>query len=978
MLVVQLLGRVRVWRDGAETDLGPAGRRAVFALLALAGGEPVTRYELIDALWGDDPPASAMNIVQGHMKHLRHQLEPHRTARTPSTLLPMVGDGYALHLPDDAVDAARFRSLVRAANTYRDDQGAAAELLGEALGLWRGPAPVADVPVLVDHRRVVALAAERRHALARYADAMLATGGATQVIGVLADDASAHPLDESAQARLIRAYQLAGQRARGMAVFTAARGRLDAELGVAPGPELTAAYTVLLGEAGEPPEEPGGSAAPQELPADVPGFVGRAAELSQLDEDLAMRGTSEPGAVIRVICGTAGVGKTALALRWAHRVRHAFPDGHVYLDLRGYDADRAVPPDEALSRLCEAVGVPAREVPLGLDRLAARFRSAVAGRRLLVVLDNAASVAQVRPLLPGAGTCHVLVTSRDRLGGLVALHGARRVQLEPLPETDAQALLRGLIGARVDADPASAAELADRCARLPLALRVAAELAASWRQLGLAAIVDELSDHRRRLDLLDAGGDARAAVREVISWSYRHLDAAAALAFRRLGLHPGADFDRYCVAALADVTPRDAGRLLDVLARAHLVQPSGPSRFGLHDLMRGYALHVGDAEDTPALRRAATGRLLDHYLAWTHEAVRLRYPSWRGYRHDVAGAVPGAPELADTVAAQAWLTAERANLTVLCGYAATHGWPHHAIGLATSLHHHLETGRHVDALTAHTYALAAAREVEHRPAQAHLLTDLGDIHRRLGQYGPAAEHHLQALALHQETGDRKGQARTLSDLGIVEERLGEWRSAAARHHEALALYRAAGDRYGEAAVLVNLGNVHTGLGEHAAAAEAFARAYERFRDLDDDPGQAAALSNLGDVYTVLGRHEQAADRLGDALSIFRRLGHRDGEASVLANLGVVCIRVGRNADAIDHLRQALAHFRDTGHRYGQASALNGLGEALLAAGHGADAVAAHTEALDTSRATGDRDERERAEAGIAAATAGGICSIGPR
>ncbi len=353
--------------------------------------------------------------------------------------------------------------------------------------------------------------------------------------------------------------------------------------------------------------------APAQLPADVHAFTGRARELAELDRLLAIpaapdarsrpsdragpAGGSSDGSSIAVVSGTAGVGKSALALRWARLARGAFPGGQLYVNLRGYDPGQPVAPADALAGFLRALGTAAHDIPPDEDGRAAAYRTAVDRRRLLIVLDNAATVEQVRPLLPGCPSCAVVVTSRDALSGLVARHGARRLDLDLLPPADAAGLLRALIGERADADPGSAATLAEQCARLPLALRLAAELACDRPATPLAQLVAELTDQRRRLDLLNAGGDPRA-IRGVFSWSYRQLPGDAALAFRLLGMHPGPDFDDYATAALTESTYEQAQQVLDQLARAHLIHPTSPGRYGMHDLLRAYASHLTGEENT--------------------------------------------------------------------------------------------------------------------------------------------------------------------------------------------------------------------------------------------------------------------------------------------------------------------------------------------------------------------------------------------
>ncbi|MFL6073792.1 MAG: AfsR/SARP family transcriptional regulator [Mycobacteriales bacterium] len=993
---IQVLGPVRAWRDGEEIDLGSAGRRAVLALLAMAGGQPVTRGELVDALWGDRSPASATNVIQTHVKHLRRVLDPARRRHAPSAVLPAVGDGYALRLRADQLDLVRFRQLTGSAAEVRrsGDQRRAATLLGQALRLWQG-APLADLPLLSTHPKVVALSGERRAALLAFSDAMVALGEADGALAPLAEAAAAEPLDEAVQARLIRAYQAAGRQAAAFTVYRTTRQRLADELGIAPGAELVAAHAALLEETPHPepptrdePEAGGadtGTAAtppnrrprrpvPAQLPADVPGFTGRTAELDQLAHLAGTDGGDNPArptaAVTVAVCGTAGAGKTALVTHWAHQVRERFPHGQLHVDLRGHDPDQPVPPEEALSRFLAALGVTGEEVPLDLEERAARYRTELTGRRMLVVLDNAASVEQVRPLLPGTPSCVAVVTSRDSMPGLVALHGARRIDVGQLPPPDAIELLRRLVGERADAEPAAVAALADQCARLPLALRVAAELATSRPGTSLAELVGELADRQHRLELLDAGGYDRAAVRTVFSWSYQHLPADAARAFRQLGLAPFPDLDPYAAAALHGTTVDEGRRLLRQLGRAHLVQPAGAGRFGMHDLLHAYAAELAAAEDADTERAAALARLLDHYLATTGAAMDVLYPAERHHRPTIAAPATPVPPLADPATARGWLDAERPNLVATCSFAAVHGWPEHAVGLAATLYRYLEGGHHTDGLTVHTHALHAAEKAGDTRGQALALTNLGAVHRLLGRYPQATEHCERALALYHRDSDHLGEARALSNLAIVDERLGRNTPALERYERALALYQEAGDRYGEASTLNNMASVYGAFGRDDVATERYRRALALYREIGERAGEAIALANLGMFDEQAGRHREAAAHLEEALVLFRELGHRYGEAGTLNGLGDVRARLGDHRQAAAHQARALALFRELGHRYGEASALNGLGEALHGEGDLGGAITRYDGALAIAVETGDRDEEVRAHTGLARAYEG--------
>ena len=711
--------------------------------------------------------------------------------------------------------------------------------------------------------------------------------------------------------------------------------------------------------------EPQGGAVPAQLPADVTGFTGRAAELARLDGVLTGGGIT---AIICAVAGTAGVGKTALAVRWGHRARERFPDGQLYVDLRGYDPGRPVEPGDALARMLAALGVPPAEIPFELDERAARYRTQLARRRMLVVLDNAGSVDQVRPLLPGAGDCVTLVTSRDSLAGLVARDGAYRVDLGLLPVADATALLRGLIGSRVDDEPEAAARLIEQCARLPLALRVAAELAAARPGSTLAELVAELADQQRRLGLLDPGGDQRSAVAAVFSWSLRSLTPTAARTFRLLGQHPGPDFDAYAAAALAGLDVAEAGRALLDLARAHLVDPVGDGRYAMHDLLHAYAAGLpaeppsgaaGPADD----RDAAWRRLLDHYLATAVTAANVLYPEEAARHPRVTRPGTLAPDLTDRDAARGWLDAERACLVAV----AARGGPRYSVPLAATLFRHLLGGHYQEALAVHGHARADAHAAGDPAGEAVALLGSGTVHSRLCRHREATADLTAALELFDRVGDAVGQARALGNLGAVEQRIGRHAQAVGFHERARAAFRRAGDLLGEARAVNNLGEIESRLGHYPAAARWHGEALALHERTGDRTGLAAALTNLGEIEEKLGNFAAAAEHQLRALDLFRSLGHHSGEAWTMDGIGVAYTGLGRPRDAVAYHESALDLFRQIGERDGEASALNGLGEAARAAGRPAEAVAQHTAALTAATEADVPDQLARAHLGLGCA-----------
>jgi tetratricopeptide (TPR) repeat protein/transcriptional regulator with XRE-family HTH domain len=726
----------------------------------------------------------------------------------------------------------------------------------------------------------------------------------------------------------------------------------------------------LLGPAA--PAAAAGAGVPRQLPPAVAAFTGRAAELQELSMILDGADAGAAGTVvISAIGGTAGVGKTALAVQWAHQAAGRFPDGQLYVNLRGYDPDRPTPPGDALAGFLRELGVGGHDIPPEEDERAARYRSLLAGRRVLVVLDNAGSAEQARPLLPGSATCAVVVTSRDSLTGLVARDGAARLDLDLLPLPDAVRLLHDLIGVRVAADPDATRALAERCCRLPLALRIAAELAAARPDAPLAYLVTELADQSRRLDLLNAGGDPRTAVRAVFSWSYRHLDAGTAWAFRLAGLHPGADFGPYAAAALTGITLEQSGTVLHALARAHLIQSAGPGRYAMHDLLRAYACELAAARDGDEDQKAALTRLFDHYLHTASVAMDTLHPAGRHRRPRIPSPTSPIPPVAEAAAARAWLDAERATLVAVTVHAAGHGWPGHATRLAATLYRYLDAGGHYpEALTIHSHARAAAQRAGDRAAEANALNRLGTVHTLQCSYQQGIDYLRQALALFQQAGDRPRQAAVLSNLSLIYDAQGRYQEAVGLCRQALAMTESA-DLAGKAITLSNLGDIEERLGRYGLAARHNRRALAIASEIGAFESQCSSLVHLGKIALRQGRYRQAADHLDRSLARCREAGYRDAEGEALTRIGDLCLQQGHPEEATRHLREALALFRELGRRSGEADALNSLGAVLIATGRPGDARAEYAAALGLAAQTGDKYQQARAHRGL-----GQACHVG--
>ena len=968
-----ILGPLLVHDGETPVDVPKGRQRALLVALLLQAGKPVSADALAEVMWDRAPPPGAEVTLRSHVLRLRRVLGTRAGAR-----LVTCSPGYLLQVGDDEVDLLRFRCLCRdgGAAARAGAWGRAHVLLGEALDLWRGP-PLADIPSESLRRgQTQDLEALRLQAEEWRIDAALHLGGHAELVPGLHLLTAQHPLRERFHGQLMLALYRCGRQAEALAVYRGARDILIAELGAEPGPELRELHQrILSADPALAVTEPtrAEQAAPQqtvprELPSAVPGFTGRSTELRALTGLLDRPVQDAANAiVISAIGGTAGVGKTALAVHWAHQAAGHFPDGQLYVNLRGYDPAQPVPPADALAGFLRSLGVPSQDIPPEADERAARYRSLLTGRQMLVILDNARSVDQVRPLLPGTSACTVLVTSRDTLAGLVARDGATRLDLDVLPLEEAVALLRTLISARVDADPAAVAALADQCCRLPLALRVAAELAAARPSVPLSALARELADQQNRLNLLDVSGDPRTGVRGVFSWSYQQLGGATARLFRLAALHPGSDFDPYAAAALTGSTVGQARRELDELTRAHLVQRIS-DRLCMHDLLRDYARELTATEDSEEERHAALTRLFDYYLHTAATAMDAFYPAERHRRPRIPSPATPVPAVAEPSAARAWLDAERATLVAVTVHAAGNGWPAYATLLAATLSRYLDVGSHYsEAITVHTHARVAAHSAGDQSGEAAALNDLAGIRWQQGRYELATGQLQQALILLSQTGDRVGQAQAQGKLGNIYNEQGHCRQAADHLEQALSLAREIGDRAIECTALVNLGVLEIQQGRYAQATDFLQRALALARAIGNRYIECTALINLGTVGLRQRHHRQATEHLERALALSRETGYRRLEAWALIGIGDSCARLGRCDDAMDRLEQALTMHGEIGDRAGEADALNSLAEVFFQTGDTAQARERHAAALRIASQAGTTVVQARAHSGLARA-----------
>ena len=977
----EVVGPLRVVTDDAQGPLpvSAARLRTVLAVLLRNTGRPVSVDELCEMVWDGEPPNGAPVALRALVLRLRRTLGPQAGSRIVTR-----APGYLIDLSPDELDADQFVALCTEAGAAvragRWTEASAAAT--RALALWRG-VPLADVPCqLLRDAWTPQLEQHHLQALEWHAEAELHLGHHQQLISRLRDLAAQYPLRERFHAQLMLALARAGRRAEALETYQHARRVLVDQLGIEPGPELrdlhervlaggldeiaggapatgsTAAAAAATGSAAEAEQ-----AVLRQLPAAVRHFTGRQTQLDELTRLLEETDVLSGTVVISAIDGMAGIGKTALAVHAAHRAAHRFPDGQLFIDLHGYTA--GYPPrsaQDALDRFLRALGVPPQRIPQDVDERAALYRQRLAGTRTLILLDNAADEAQVRPLLPGSSGCLVLVTSRRRLKGL---DDAYPIPLDVLEPTEANALLRSVAGLEhIPADDAVLAETAELCGRLPLALRIAAALLRHRPGWSLDHLAGLLRDRRQRIRAL-SDGDRDLGV--VLDLSYRTLSEEHQRLFRCLGLIPGPDADAYAAAALIDTDPDTAIRLLEDLVDQNVLIPAAPGRYQLHDLLRVHASALAD-RDPPKERAAAFERLLDYYQHTAgHASTRIA----RSPRPIPAGPAPAyAPDLPDPDAARAWLHAERPNLlaTVHEAIARTDRCRVIALtaGLATLLRIDGDWALAVDLNTA---AAAASREIGDRPNQAHALSELGEDRHLTGDYAGAARDQREALKLFQELGDRNGQANALTGLGRGQLATGDPAGAGRDLERALTLYRELDERNGQAQALMLLGTMRRLTSDPAGAIRDMQEALALYRELGERGGQATSLHRLGDVRRVTGDYVGAIRDQLEALQHFRDLGERNGQAHALTWLGDVRRLTGDTAGATRDLREGLALFRELGTRNGQAIALTWLGAARTSSGDLAGATRDLNAALELFRQIGARNNEAVALNHYAAALA---------
>lgn len=951
MIEFGVLGPLLVRRNGQPVDMTATMLKRLQALLLVYGGEPVHLDTLADALWCGDPPPSARKSLHVYAHRLRRALGDDER-------LTFGRGGYSLTVAPDELDLYVFQRLVDDANASNDPE-TAYSLLSEALALWRGDA-YADItdlePVNVERHRLAEhrwIAFEARVAMG------LEIGHDDGLVAELKSAVTASPYRERLRGQLMLALCRAGRQAEALEVYRETHDVLGTELGLEPTTELQQLHQQILRR--DPALAGPGSLVqlaapptPRLLPRDITDFTGRLDDVERLDA-VAGGGTGHT-ALITAVEGTAGVGKTALAVHWGHRSASRFPDGQLYVNLRGYDSGSLTRPIEALTHFLRVLGVRAEKLPTDEEDATALYRSMLSGKKMLIVLDNARTADQVRPLLPSDPGCFGLVTSRNQLSGLIAHDGAQRITIGLLSSDEASVLLRRLLGAdRVDAEPESTAALVELCARLPLALRIAAAQLADEPSLPISKYLAELSEGVR-LATLSIDGDEHLAVKAVLDQSCQALRKPERRALRLLGLVPGPDVTPAAMAALADMTVEDAQAVLDTLVTYHLLDQHLPGRYTFHDLIREYARisfeQSGESSAEP-LRR-----LFLYLKEGAANATALLDPG--------SSSTGSVSDQATAQEAIAWLEAERANLVAAVTGATAAGLPEMACAIAQPLWTFFFVAGHTsDWITTFEIALTAIDGRGDDTVKYYLLNALGSAYVRAGRYQQAIDVHKECVAAREAMGDLIGVSRSRSNLAMSYERLGRYEEALIELTEALRVYQRTGERGLECHLLGgNIPNVLNRMGRHEDARDHVLQAIPLVREVGTPSIIARTVQNLGNTYRHMGQPDIALGHLREALELARRLGDRRLVALTVGTIGEAQRDLGDFTAALTSIHEGLESMRQMGLRANESEYLNGIGATHLAMGQPDRARAAYEEALEIAEELGLPHQHARALVGL--------------
>ncbi|MEJ8635640.1 AfsR/SARP family transcriptional regulator [Streptomyces sp. MS2.AVA.5] len=943
-----VLGPVRAWRGGEALPSGSPQQRALLAALLLRDGRTATAAELIDGMWGEDPPSQALAAVRTYASRLRKILS--------ANALVSESGGYAIRIRPEALDLSVAQELSAEAEKARaaGDRCQARMLINKSLGLWDGE-PLANVPGPYAENQRARLEEWRLQLLEARLDLDLEVGSHAEAVSELTALTAAHPLRERLRELLMLALYRSGRQAEALAVYADTRRLLAEELGVDPRPELSRLQQRILqadAELARPSEEQ--EPAPQvtlpaQLPATVPDFTGRAAFVRELGDRLA---TAE-GSVMAVsaLAGIGGVGKTTLAVHVAHESRPHFPDGQLYVDLQG-TGSRAAEPDAVLGAFLRALGTPDPAIPDSLDERAALYRSTLAGRRILVLLDNARDAAQIRPLLPGTAGCAALVTSRVRM---VDLAGAHLVDLDVMSPEEALQLFTRIVGdERVTSEREAALDVVAACGFLPLAIRIAASRLAARRTWTVSVLAAKLADERRRLDELQAGD---LAVKATFELGYGQLEPAQARAFRLLGLADGPDISLCAAAAVLSLPLQETEDLLEALVDTSLLESAAPGRYRYHDLVRLYARACSERDEQPADAEAALTKLLDFYLATAARVFGIERPGDRLVHH-VGPTTHGGLDFADRHDAQDWLYAEANSLLASARQASGGVRLRLAADLLWAAQNLAESGANSKLYEAAAVAVRdAARASGDVRAEARARTSMTNVHLVAGRYEAADEESEQAAALARAADDPAPVYWSDNDRGIIAFNQGRYAEAEEHLRRAREGSRADGNRPGEASALCNLSRIQLSMGRVSQAISLAEQGVEIYDHIGHTLRLANARYALGVALTEAGRHADALEQLLEALERFETNRQRLWEGTTYFRIAQAHLSARRPARAAQHAEQALAIGCIGGDRT-RANVLITLGRALSALGQADRARACWREALTLHEQTGAAEAEE--------------------
>ncbi len=928
-----VLGPLSAEVAGSPVPLQSAKTRVVLASLLLRPNRTVSIEELVDRLWDNDPPSGARNATQSYVMRLRKALG------SAGSLISTQPAGYLIEASADNVDLGRFRARIAGADDARSRSRPEDEAreLREALALWRG-APLSDVPSELLHvQEVQRLAEERLSALERLMDVELSLGRHAEVIGELYALTEENRLRERFWGQLMLALYRADRQADALSAYRKVSTILREELGIDPGEGLRELHQRILVSnrtpRAVPPPQPRRPrqatvpawTAPFQLPAGVPDFVGRADLIDRIRELTVERGEDDPSVPIVVLSGPPGAGKTALAVHAAHRLRGDYPDGALWVNLRGYSTSPPLAATDALGRFLRALGVAAEHIPHEVDEQSTLLRTMLSGRKVLMVLDNAASPEHVRPLLPAESSCAVLITSRNNLPGLTALNGARRLSVEIVSPAEATTLISKIIGAnRVAEEPDAVADLAATCGFLPLSLRIAATNLAMSGGLTVAEYVRELRSGSR-LDAMEIEGDDQAAVRLAFDLSYSTLKPTLSRFFRMLSLIPGADFDRHGAAAVTDVDPGRTQRMLGALTSANLINENGSGRYSFHDLIKEFAAERALEQETAEERRQARERLFGFYLRWANSASLFVYADSHAVALPDLALTEPEPEWASADAAMAWLETEVENLVAMTCVTPADGLP--IWTLADAIATYLNRGRY-DSIwkSAFTSALTAAERFGSPEAQAAAHRGLGRLQFQHANYAAAEAHLNRAVELHQQVGDAANEARACGTLCAIAVDTGRFTEALEYTRTGLRLIDTETDPGGHSIHLCNLGLLLIHFG-HTAEGTA---AIEEARALGYLHAKARGLGALGLRDLWAGDLGPALRKFEQALTEWSIARITSGWVEVLRNIANTALIAGFPEAAIELAGLSLDSARQIDWSWSAIGSLVVLGNAALA------------------------------------------------